>query len=83
MPVQPIRATEAVISEARDVEPDNAEDGDFWSIHRTGVEWGVSDKTVWREVERGALGVVRIGPSGRTVRTTRASRKAYLDGRRG
>ena len=55
-----------------------AEDGDFWSIPKTAAEWDVSAKTLWREVDRGALEVVRLGPSGRSVRTTRATREAYL-----
>lgn len=59
------------------------EDGDFWSIPKTAEHWGVSAKTLWREVDRGALEVVRLGPSGRSVRTTRATREAYLAARRG
>lgn len=60
-----------------------SEDSDFWSVPRTAEAWGVSAKTLWREVERGALGVVRIGPSRRSVRTTRETREAYLADRRG
>jgi len=54
------------------------EEGEFWSIPKAAAVWGVSAKTLWREVDRGALEVVRLGPSGRSVRTTRATRQAYL-----
>ncbi|MEM7213192.1 MAG: hypothetical protein AAF479_15110 [Pseudomonadota bacterium] len=56
----------------------DAEDGSFWSLQRTAEEWNVSVKTLRREVERGALQIVRIGPKGRLIRTTRATREAYL-----
>ena len=59
------------------------EDGGCWSVPETAEAWGVSTKPLWREVERGSLAVVRLGPSGRSVRTTRETREAYLTARRG
>lgn len=64
-------------------DPDAEEDGDFWSFQRTADEWDTSVKTIRREVDRGALEVVRLGPSGRIVRTTRRTREKYLAARRG
>ena len=71
------------MTQAKSDADSSAEDTAFWSIPETASEWGVSTKTLWREVERGALAVVRIGPSGRSVRTTRETREAYLTARRG
>ena len=66
-----------------DPDPDIEEDGNGWSVSKTAKDWGVSAKTLWREIDRGALEVVRLGKSGRLVRTTRQTRAAYLAARRG
>ena len=65
-----------------DPDPRVEEDGDFWSIQSTAEEWDVSVKTIRREIDSGALRVVRIGPKGGSIRTTRQTRAAYLAARR-
>ena len=52
------------MSHTADPDPTVEEDGDFWSIQRTAEEWDVSVKTIRREIDSGALRVVRIGPKG-------------------
>jgi excisionase family DNA binding protein len=56
-------------------------DGDFLTIAETAQLWGVSERTVRREIEQRSLRVVRLGPSGRIVRTRRCDREAYLAAR--
>ena len=81
--LQRSRAMEPGMNGETDRDLNTDEDGDFWSVPKTAEAWGVSPKTLWREIQRGALEIVRLGPSYRSVRTTRASRAAYLAARRG
>lgn len=74
---------ERIMSDTTDPGPDAEEDGDFWPVPTTARNWNLSPKSVWREVASGALEVVRLGPSGRSVRTTRRTREKYLAARRG
>lgn len=70
------------MSHTADRDPEAGVDGDFWSIQRTAEEWDVSVKTIRREIDSGALRVVRIGPKGESIRTTTRTRAAYLAARR-
>lgn len=52
--------------------------GAVMTVRDVAALWGVSDKTVWRLIERLELGCVRIGPGRRTVRVLSVHRDEYL-----
>lgn len=50
----------------------------FHTVRETAKRLTVSEKTVRREIASGALEVVRIGPSGRSIRISDAALDRYL-----
>ena len=59
------------------------EDWELFTVREIAEQDKISEKSVWRDIERGALKVLRMGPSGRIVRVTAEDRKAYRALRRG
>ena len=50
---------------------------ELFTVREIAEQDKVSEKTVWRDIERGALKVLRLGPSERIVRITAEHREAY------
>lgn len=53
------------------------DDWELFTVSEIAEQDKVSEKTVRRAIDRGDLKVVRIGPSGRSVRVTAEDRRAY------